>query len=442
MQLLLLHGAIGFMVYLLGFTSTIYFLISFIIFMIYIISKGNKNNEVLLAAAYFTGAEVFFRMTETSIPYEAGKYIVIFFLFIGMIYRGTSLKSVPYWIFIFLLIPGIVFSAMNLNYETNVRNAIVFNLSGPFCLGIAAIYSYHRQITRERLQHILLALLLPIVTTAVYLFFFTPDIKDALHGTQSNFETSGGFGPNQVATILGLGMLVLFTRLFTVKSKLINIIDLGLLIFISYRAIITFSRGGVITAGICALVFFAIYFFSSNTTVKARLIPKISIIIIGIIFTWIFTSVQTTGLIDNRYSNRDAAGRLKEDITTGRSELITSELIAFYESPYTGIGVGKIKEYRYEKTGITAATHNEVSRLLSEHGIAGLIALIILFFTPLFYWLQHRRNPFILAFFAFWFITINHSSMRLAAPAFVYGLCLLYLINETKSNSKRKINKS
>ncbi len=437
-QLILLHVAIAFSVYLFRPSSTLILLASLGIFLVYVLAKGNKNNEVLIAAAYFTGAEVFYRMTGGVLFYETGKYAVIFFLLLGMVYRGTSLKSIPFWGYLFALVPGIIFSAINLNYETNFRTAVIFNLSGPFCLGIAAIYMYHRRVTRTQLQHILLAILLPIVTTMVFLYLYTPDIKDALNGTESNFRTSGGFGPNQVATILGLGMFILITRLFTISSRFINIIDLVLLFFMSYRAIVTFSRGGVLTAAICAITFILFLYWTSSFRMKARLFPKILIVVVGLVLTWGFTSIQTTGLIDKRYSNRDAAGRLKQDITTGRSELISGELEAFYEAPVTGIGVGKIKEFRYERTGTLAATHNEVSRLLSEHGILGLSALILLFFTPLFYWLRQRHNPYLMALFAFWFLTINHSSMRLAAPAFIYGLCLLFVINEKKPSLHRK----
>ena len=437
-QLLLLHIGIAFAVFLFRPSSTIFLLGGFGIFMVYILAKGNKNNEVLFAAAYFTGAEVFFRMTGGALFYETGKYAVIFFLLLGMFYRGTSLRSIPFWAYLFALVPGIVFSAINLNYESNFRTAVIFNLSGPFCLGVAAIYMYFRKVSKEDLQRIFLVMLLPIVTTMVYLFLYTPNIRDALSGTQSNFQTSGGFGPNQVATILGLGMFILVTRLFTIRDRFVNIIDLVLLFFMSYRAIVTFSRGGVITAGICALFFLIFLYWTSSTRNKARLLPKVAVIVVGLIFTWLFTSVQTTGLIDYRYTNRDAAGRLKQDITTGRSELISSELEAFYQKPLTGIGVGKIKEFRFEQSGTLAATHNEVSRLLSEHGVLGLGALVLLFFTPLFYWFRQRHNPYLIALFIFWFLTINHSSMRLAAPAFIYGLSLLYVLNEKKPRLYRQ----
>jgi hypothetical protein len=37
----------------------------------------------------------------------------------------------------------------------------------------------------------------------------------------------------------------------------------------------------------------------------------------------------------------------------------------------------------------------------------------------------NKRNLFFYAFLCFWFATINHSGMRIAAPSFIYALCLL-----------------
>jgi hypothetical protein len=75
--------------------------------------------------------------------------------------------------------------------------------------------------------------------------------------------------------------------------------------------------------------------------------------------------------------------------------------------------------------------------MLSEHGVAGLLALFILILSPLFYWLRYKPSIYFFAFYFFWIFTINHSSMRLAAPGFIYGLCLLYIINE-KNTLHRK----
>jgi hypothetical protein len=430
------HAAFGFGIFIFPVLSKLLLPLAILFFLYLILTNNNKHDEALMGAAYIMGYEVLSRMTNASFSYEFAKYMVIVFLTIGMFYRGFHRKSWPYVLFIFLLIPGIIFSAINLNYGTNVANAIGFNLSGPVCLAISALYCFERKMPFARLQTILMCILLPLVIMVTYLFFYTPDLRDSLSGTGSNFAASGGFGPNQVATILGLGMFILFTRLLTVKNKTVNLIDLILLGFMSYRAIVTFSRGGVLTAAVCAILFLFFYFKLLPQRERSILLPKVFIITGVLTIAWLVTVFFSSGLIVNRYSNEDAAGNLKTDITTGRSEIIGTELAAFYDNPITGVGVGKGKEYRAEKTGIEAATHNETSRMLSEHGLFGLIGLLVLLFTPLLLRLKNRSNFYFFSFLAFWFLTINHSSMRIAAPALIYGLSLISIINNGETKNK------
>jgi hypothetical protein len=427
---------LGFGIFIFPVLSKLLLPLAILFFLYLILTNNNKHDEALMGAAYIMGYEVLSRMTNASFSYEFAKYMVIVFLTIGMFYRGFHRKSWPYVLFIFLLIPGIIFSAINLNYGTNVANAIGFNLSGPVCLAISALYCFERKMPFARLQTILMCILLPLVIMVTYLFFYTPDLRDSLSGTGSNFAASGGFGPNQVATILGLGMFILFTRLLTVKNKTVNLIDLILLGFMSYRAIVTFSRGGVLTAAVCAILFLFFYFKLLPQRERSILLPKVFIITGVLTIAWLVTVFFSSGLIVNRYSNEDAAGNLKTDITTGRSEIIGTELAAFYDNPITGVGVGKGKEYRAEKTGIEAATHNETSRMLSEHGLFGLIGLLVLLFTPLLLRLKNRSNFYFFSFLAFWFLTINHSSMRIAAPALIYGLSLISIINNGETKNK------
>ncbi|MDC8006310.1 O-antigen ligase family protein [Aureisphaera galaxeae] len=438
LQLLALHALFAFVVYFFGFAAKFLLIAIVLYFLVKILSTNNRNDEVLIAAAYMTGIEVFARMTGGAISYEFSKYSVTGFLVIGMFYRGFNRNSWPYVIYLVFLVPGILFSAINLNYDTSIVKALAGNLTGPICVGISALYCYNRKISTERLQHILLAVLFPVVTTTLYLYLYTPSVQDVVTGTQSNFATSGGFGPNQVATILGLGMFILFARLLQYRNLLLNLVDVGILGLMSYRAIVTFSRGGVLTAALCAAAFLAIYYWYSRGSTRVVLVPKIGVIVVALLLAWGYSSISTRGLIDKRYANQDAAGREKQDLTTGRIDLLNSELEAFYSNPFTGIGVGKIKEYRLETTGRESATHNEVSRILSEHGMFGLLALSILLFKPLMRRFRDRSNLFLYSFVIFWFLTINHSSMRLVAPAFIYGLALLTIISEKKKNTIRR----
>jgi hypothetical protein len=426
LNLILFHAGIGFLVYLFPFTSKIYGYAILIGGAYFIIKRQNKNEEVLIAAAYVVGSEIFLRMTGGNPLYEIAKYAVMIFVFIGMYFGGFSKSAVPYWIFLLLLVPGVVISTFVLNFETNMRTTIAFNISGPVCLGVASLYTYRRKISLNQMNSVVLSMGLPIVACMVYLTFYTPNLKDVVTSTQSNYETSGGFGPNQVATIFGLGMFIFFSRtILESRTKFMLVLNLLIAIAMSYRGIVTFSRGGMITGFLMILLLLLFLYFKSNTRGRVKLNFIVVFIAMAMAITWAYTSFQTGGLIDKRYANQDASGRVKKSQFSGRENLAQSEIDMFLNNPFFGVGVAKGFEVRYEETGIEAASHDEITRMLAEHGTLGIFGLLILFFTPLILYVENKFNMFLLCFLAFWFLTINHAAMRTAAPAFVYSLSLL-----------------
>lgn len=426
LKLILLHCVIGFLVFLIKDLSKIYSALIFLFGLFIIIKNKNKNNEVLFSCAYLVGSEVFIRMTKGFPFYEFSKYMVVVYCFIGIFYSGFSKKAFIYWIFILFLIPGILIATSSLSVDADLRKNISFNLSGPICLAIASIYTYNKSINFEQINKLLLAIGLPIITTTIYLIFYTPDLKEVITGTASNSASSGGFGPNQVATIIGFGMFVFFSRLlFFSKTKFEILVNVIIIFNISYRGLATFSRGGMITGFLMVLLLVYFIFKFSNAKGKNKIILILFLCGIFFSFVWIYTNSQTSGLISNRYQNKDALGRQKLDVTTGRGEIANSEINYFLENPIFGIGVSKSVENRIDDTGIKIATHNEVTRMISEHGLFGIINLVILIFTPLILYLYNKQNIYVFCFLLFWFLTINHSAMRIAAPAFIYSLSLL-----------------
>lgn len=426
LMIILFHVLIGFMGYALPFTTKIYGYGIFLYGIYYVVKNQNRNNEALLAAAYIVGSEVFLRMTDGNPLYEISKYAVMVFVLIGMYYSGFSKGAAPYWIFLILLVPGIILATFTLNFNTDMRKAIAFNMSGPVCLGVASLYTFRRKMLLEDINRILLCIGLPIVTTMVYLTLYTPNVRDVITSTQSNYETSGGYGPNQVATILGLGMFVFLSRIILEsKSKVQLIINVILTLNIAYRGMITFSRGGMITGFLMIVLLLLFLYFKSNTRGKIKLNYIFIFVVLASFATWSYTSFQTGGLIDKRYANQDAAGRVKKSQFTGREEVAQSEINTFLKNPILGVGVGRGAEVRLQETGIFVVSHDEITRMLAEHGSLGVIGLVLLFFTPLVLYLENKFNMYLLCFVAFWFLTINHAAMRTAAPAFVYSLSLL-----------------
>ena len=436
-KLLILHFSLAFVIYLYEGFGFFYSIGAIGYFLFITIQNENRNNEALMAAAYIAGAEVFWRQTGALVFYETGKYAVILFLLIGIFFKGTSTRTMPFWTYLLILVPGIIVASFTISFEADFRKLIAFNLSGPVCLGVSAIYCYYKKIKKSDFQMVMLMLLLPLLSQMLYLYLYTPSLHAGIISLSANYVATGGFGPNQISTVFGLGVFLLATRLFTVKDSAINLIDSVLLGMMGYRAVVTFSRGGVFTAIICIAVFIALFYYKQNYLEKGKIKSKIIFLIFVLIGIWGFSSFQTSGLISNRYEGRDAAGNFKGDITTGRVELVETELLGFYENPLIGIGVGKGREFRHENLGIEINTHNEISRLLSEHGMFGVLAILILIFVPVVFWTKFKNNYYFLAFLAFWFATINHSAMRIALPAFVYGLALLYIVDEKKNSLYR-----
>lgn len=413
---------------------------TFFLYKIVISPSHLKTFEILRACAYFVGAEVLLRMTEGAFSYEAGKYLVILFMVLGMFYKGISGRAYPYFLYLLLLIPSIFVASTTLSFDANFRTNIAFVLSGPVCLGIAALYCYGKTITYKQMSSLLLFMVLPIISHMIYIFFYNPSVKMVLSGTGSNRASSGGWGANQVATILGLGMFLMIVRLFTKSpTMLLKFLNISIFSLITYRAIVTFSRGGVITAILAIAAFLVIYFFKASRGKRNEMIITFFAFTFAATATWVISSNQTAGYIDLRYSNKDHLGREKADITTGRGELFQKELAGFLSNPFFGIGSSRAKDERIEIEGQGVTSHSEVSRVLAEHGILGIVILVILIFKPFDFRTKNKKNYYFYAFICFWFATINHSSMRLAAPAFVYALALLNLTHEKYPVHRKQI---
>ncbi len=402
-----------------------------VVFFLNIISKSNRNEEAFFFVAYISAAEVFIRMSKAMILYETGKYSVILFLIIGIFVGKFKQKfSVSLAFYLLLLLLGIVFTRVP--EGEYIRKTIAFNLSGPFVLGIAGLYFYKRSITKENLINALFFMLLPLFSMVTYLYFKTPDLREVVFGGAANFATSGGFGPNQVATAIGLGVFIIAVFIL-MKERITGylLLDIFLLLYFFYRGLLTFSRGGLIT-GVVAIISFVIFYTLFKKMSLVTFISYAGIATVFIVSIWLYTSNITGGMLVNRYAGKNAKGVQKKDITSGRGAILNEQIASFVENPL-GIGVGNGK---YKRQGaindITAASHNEVGRLIEEHGIIGFFILLLLLGLPLLnLWNGDNYNrAFTIAFYIFWFLTINHSAMRIAFPGFIYGLSLINITHE------------
>ncbi len=420
--------------------AKIYGQLIFVIGLMDIIISKNNRNQVMKWSMYIMGVEVLMRMTSGFIFSEFAKYAITVYIVVALLIEKKKQPiQVSYIIYLLTLLIAIAFVPY---YDLDkIRQEVAFNLSGPFLLGFSSIYFYNRRIEYKVLLKSLYFFVLPLITMSAYLFYKTPNLREIVFKSAANFDTTAGFGPNQVATSIGFGIFIMIL-FFLLKKRITGflILDLFILIYLIFRGLLTFSRGGMI-AGLFGIIVFSFYFSIASKKRITLFFKYLVVSLILLLGVFVYTSSVTNGILTNRYTGKNTFGETKEDLTSGRTGYLELELQAFYENPIFGVGAGGSKYYRNEHTSrFIGSSHNEMSRLLSEHGIFGLLMLLFLIIVPL------KKNSskskiekaFLYSFYLFWFLTINHSAMRLTFPAFIYSISLMNINFNEKNTLHRK----
>jgi len=427
---------LGLIVHLLGSFVFLYYAIFLAAGTYWIVKNNDREFQTLTLILYVVGLEILFRMRSDGSLYDLGKYSVIYFCILSFGFIRINLKAWPYFVILLLFIPGIVLTVNTFFFEIDVRKKIMFNLLGPFSLIFASLYTYNKSISLQRLNEILFVTTGPLVSILTLIIVYTPSNKEELFtNTTSNFATSGGFGPNQMSVILGLGVFLFFVQFFfNSKEKVFSYLCLFLFFLFAYRGLITFSRGGMLTALAMVLIFCYMIYKLLNKSAKSKFLNVFSVLLILSVLAWIYSSYQTGGLIEKRYNNQDALGRAKESRMSGREDIMETDLKFFEENPIFGVGPGIGGMMRGEEGMQGVQAHSEPTRLLAEHGSFGLVILIMLIFVPIVKYFRFRQyhHIYFFPFLIFWGLTINHAATRIVAPGVLYALTLLnvYIKNE------------
>lgn len=393
----------------------------------------NRDGSAHIFAAYSMGIEVLFRMNSGGLGYEWGKYAAVLLLMTGFLVEKLK-KDTPaiYLMFIALMIPSIFV----IDYPTfdRARQMVSFNLSGPVTLAVSSIYFYKRRMTPAQLRKLLLSILYPIAAMSVFIYFRSGDLEAVEFTTESNFQASGGFGPNQVSTIFGLGILVIaiahFQGIRLFRLKYINVI---LLFAFLIRGLATFSRGGML-APLLAIVFCIIIM----TFLDANFQTKLNRVVYAFMFVFVigvlgfnYVNDVSGGLLEMRFKGESMYNKEKSNIFSGRDEIFSEDIEIFERNILVGVGPGMSMEKRAEISGIETAAHIEYSRLLAEHGVFGIIAILIITIFPIKYFLETKSTDnriMLILCITFVFFTMGHAAMRTAAPGFIYGMAFINII--------------
>lgn len=407
-------------------------------------NRTNINVKLNNLLVYLVSLEVLARMARTSplIPYEVSKYVLCALFIYGIILNYN--KGYIGILLLVLIIPATFYDQS----DTVNSELLVFNVLGPVDLALGVIYFKGQSINKAQLFNLIKLALYPTICVLSFAFVKTPDYEDIDFSLSANFDTSGGFGSNQVSTALGLGLFLCLLLLIFGKTISKNkILDIGLIMAFVLQGLLTFSRGGMIGSAVAILMVLFLVTFSemSISATKDIKLPKIGLYIIPLIFLGLlvfqFVDTLTGNNLSLRYKGETAgtiAGSKDLDIntfTTNRYDIFMGDIELWKENLMFGVGVGASKELRPTTEDVPTAAHVELSRLLAEHGLLGLLFFLIILTFPIVTWQQNKdplNRAILIALFTLGLYTSFHAAMRTYVTPLLMSMSLL-VIEEQKS---------
>jgi hypothetical protein len=434
---MLFHLALGILA-----TLSKYFFITWIyLFFFFIINKlisdliyRKSTKYVVISLGYICSFEVFGRMVKAYpyIPWEVSKYLIFLVSVLILLIFKFKIKDYIGVLLIFLLIPGVIID------KSNMVNLSIsaFNLLGLIGMALLIIIINYEKINIDEFDMFIRLIWYSTITLLVYVVIKTPDYSTIKFSLSAIHDTTGGFGSNQVATILGLGMFLSFyawmNKLLFSGNHTLDGIFIGLF---AYQGFLTFSRGGIFV-GILAMICYSILLRKSkhyNKLIKLKSLNPLfyfSFSIFILFFSYSLINNITDGTIGLRYLGETGSTlsgqniKTLNTITTGRADIIIADLKIWYDNFIFGVGVGGSKYFRENNV----LNHTELSRLLAEHGLFGLLFFLVLFYSSFKKYFDNSNymcKEILIILFLIGISTSMHSSMRTFITPLLISISML-----------------
>ncbi len=377
--------------------------------------KFRTPERVIYVMGYVIASEPLWRVSRAMVFYEMGKYLIAGLSILAIVrFRLLSRSDKAPLIYFLLLMPSfLVLTRFD-------RQLISFNMSGPFSLATSCMFLSTQRLSARVLAKLFLVIIAPIMGLAFAASFAT--LTTEISNYQASKVASAGLGQNQASTIFGLGLVLAFFYLYVERhDRPLRWMTATIGLWCGVQAGMTFSRGGLATAigALAAASFFLLRDRRSRGTVILR-VGLLTLLAAYVIVPQLNTF--TSGAFGQRFSSTHL---------TGRDRIIKADIEAFRQNPLFGIGPGESKDYHGAVfRGRRFSAHTEYSRLLAEHGIWGVAAMLVLA------WMSakrlRRRAPLAAAFtagFTVWtLLYMFHAAMRTAAATFLFALGAAHLM--------------
>ncbi|MBK8023625.1 MAG: O-antigen ligase family protein [Chloroflexi bacterium] len=414
--------------------STAHGIISMLIGLYWATNKRIPLVYSVYAVAYIAGCEVMWRQNEFAVFWEAGKYFSVVILFAAWLRSRTSRLPTTPVLYILFLLPGIVLS---ITQSYGFKDLLSPNATGPLAIFASILFFSTMRLTSDQVRRAFIAYVIPIAGVAGIVMYRVSTLDISWTGESSN--TASGFGANQVSTALGLGWFFLVAAVITFSKArtrvLLSILMVLAAIWILIENFYTFSRGGL--AGSVASTVLLLLFLLPLPS--RRMIALAGFAAAGLFAALLFPFLDRTtqGQLAVRYIQQTE----EEDFFTARDRIASDEISLFLQFPFTGVGMGRGIEIRSEQFGYRTAPHTEYTRLLAEHGMAGLAANLVLLIMVI-QAVRRQENGFgralavALVVWALFYMT--HAATRTVAPSLALGLASAALAVDLPNERARR----
>ena len=378
----------------------------------------SKRIELAVVAAIYVGAsDVLWRMTNAKIPWESGKYVfaLVLLILLARFIRRLRQPFVPL-LYLFVLLPSGALTFWQLGLGLG-RSEISLTLAGPLALGVAVLVFRQLIATEAEFRRMLWAVVAPAASVAAIATKGTLAAGTIKFTGESNFVTSGGYGPNQVSNILGAAATCCLLLFLSRAPLRVRIVSLMVGAWLLGQALLTLSRGGVwgfVAGGVCIGLTGLV---TSGSRSRVLTIGVVVVLAAVLVYSWV--NLFTAGSLANRYADQSS---------TNRSDIARGDLALFGQNPIFGVGPGVAKFVRSGVVEADGNTHTEYSRLLAEHGVFGVVALVLLgvMFVQSLRSATTTWNRFAsVSLGVYALFTMSHSATRIAIIAVLFGLAAL-----------------
>lgn len=204
---------------------------------------------------------------------------------------------------------------------------------------------------------------------------------------------------------------------------------IGIAIWLVTQATLTFSRGGVWTiAGALAVGF--VFLARDRRQFRNILFATISIGLLSYFVIYPGIDNFTGGTLTKRFQSTDL---------TNWDLIIRTELQMFRDNLALGVGPGVSELMRPLYNFKNADSHTEYSRLLADHGVLGLLALIILVWVALARSLRQgtpEQKGVRMMNLTWALLYMLHAGMRTVAPGMTFAMSMKDIEDNEEDENK------